>query len=71
MEIAPDYAQYMDEDDIAYGSASGSESKFGVNLGAGLQYDLTDKLSLNFEAKYQLISDFDQMMFGVGVAYKF
>lgn len=71
MEIDPDYAQYMDEDDITSGSASSSESKFGVNLGAGLQYDLTDKLSLNFEAKYQLISDFDQMMFGVGVAYKF
>lgn len=71
MEIDPDYAQYMDEDDIDYGNASGSESKFGVNLGAGLQYDLTDKLSLNFEAKYQLISDFDQMMFGVGIAYKF
>lgn len=71
IEIDPEYAQYLDEDDISYGSASGSESKFGVNLGAGLQYDLTDKLSLNVEAKYQLISDFDQMMLGVGVAYKF
>ena len=70
IEIDPEYAQYLDEDDY-YSSASGSESKFGVNLGAGLQYDLTDKLSLNVEAKYQLISDFDQMMFGVGIAYKF
>lgn len=66
-DLGPEYAQYLDEVE----SASASESKFGVNLGAGLQYDLTDKLSLNVEAKYQLISDFDQMMFGVGIAYKF
>ena len=48
-----------------------SESKFGVNLGGGIQYDLTDKLIFSAEAKYQLISDFDQAVFSVGVAYKF
>lgn len=58
-------------DDDADDSGSTTTSKFGANLGAGLQYDLTDKLSLNVEGKYQLISDFDQMVFSVGVAYKF
>lgn len=71
IEIDPEFAQYLDDDDITSGSASASESKFGINLGAGVQYDLTDKLILNVEAKYQLISDFDQMIFGVGIAYKF
>lgn len=48
-----------------------SESYFGLNLGAGLQYDLTDKLALNVEAKYQLVNLFDQLVLGVGVSYKF
>ena len=45
--------------------------RFGVNLGGGASYDLTDKLSLNFELKYQLISDFNQAVFSIGAAYKF
>ena len=58
---------YNDE----YGGGSSSTSKFGFNIGAGLQYDLTDKLSINLEGKYQIISDFDQPIFSVGLAYKF
>lgn len=45
--------------------------KFGVNLGAGVEYAISSNLSVNFELKYQLISDFNQAVFGVGVAYKF
>lgn len=48
-----------------------STGKFGVNLGAGIQYDITDKWAVNFELKYQLISDFNQAVFGIGIAYKF
>lgn len=50
---------------------SGSTGKFGVNLGAGIEYAITNRLSVSFEAKYQLISDYNQAVFGVGVAYKF
>lgn len=57
------------EGELASGSVS--ESKFGVNFGGGIQYNLTKNLVLNAEAKYQLISDFDQGVFSVGVAYKF
>lgn len=60
---------YFDDDDDDLGSWS--ESKFGLNVGGGLQYDLTDKLIFNAEAKYQFISDFDQFVFSVGLAYKF
>lgn len=63
-----DEKEYMDEDDW---SGSISTSKFGANLGAGVQYDINDKWAVNFEVKYQLISDFGQAVFGLGVAYKF
>lgn len=45
--------------------------KFGVNLGGGAQYDLTDNLMLNFEVKYSLVSDLDQCVISLGAAYKF
>lgn len=48
-----------------------SEGKFGVNLGGGVQYDINDNWAVNFEMKYQIIGDFDQAVFGFGVAYKF
>lgn len=51
--------------------ASASESKFGANLGAGAQYWLTESFALNFEAKYQLVSDFDRPVFSLGGVFKF
>ena len=50
---------------------SGSDGKFGVNLGAGMEFDLDKSWSLNFDNKYQLISDLDQAVFNFGVAYNF
>lgn len=59
----------------ANGSVTINESyntgKFGVNLGGGAQYDLTDNLMLNFEVKYSLVSDLDQCVISLGAAYKF
>lgn len=48
-----------------------STGKFGVNVGAGVQYELMENLVINLEGKYQIISDFNQAVFNVGVAYKF
>jgi outer membrane protein X len=53
------------------GNTSSSVSRFGVNLGAGIGYDLTGHLSVGFEAKYTLIADFDQFVPSINVAYKF
>lgn len=50
---------------------SSTTGKFGINLGAGAEYDLSDKFYVGVEAKYQLISDLDQMIFGIGLGYKF
>ncbi|WP_455674611.1 porin family protein [Phocaeicola sp.] len=48
-----------------------SKSKFGVNLGAGAEFDLNANWMMNFEIKYQIISDWDQGVFNLGFAYKF
>lgn len=50
---------------------SDSESKFGANLGGGVDYKLTDNIDLNLEIKYQLVSDFDRPVFSIGGAYRF
>lgn len=46
-------------------------TRLGVNAGGGAEMDITDKLMLNFELKYQFVSDFDQAIFNIGVAYMF
>lgn len=51
--------------------AGWSESKWGANLGGGIEFDLVDNLKLDFEAKYQLVSDMDQAIISVGISYKF
>lgn len=60
-----------DASEVTGETSSESEGRFGVNLGAGIQYDLSSKFAINFEVKYQLIKDFNQAVFGVGIAYKF
>lgn len=53
-------------------SASGaSTSDWGANLGCGIEYGLTEALSVGLEAKYQFASDLDQAIFNLGFTYKF
>ena len=49
----------------------GSDGRLAVNLGGGVEYELTKNLNVNAEAKYQIISNYNQLVPGVGVAYKF
>ena len=37
----------------------------------GAEFDITDELMMNFELKYQCVSDFDQAIFSIGLAYMF
>ena len=69
-DVWDDLDDYYD-DDWDSDDSSSSTGKFGINLGGGIQYNITDMVTVSFEAKYQLINDFDQMIFGFGVAYKF
>ena len=49
----------------------GSDGRLAVNLGGGAEYELTKDLSVNDELKYQIISNYNQLVLGVGVACKF
>ena len=58
--------------DLGIGAVFGASTrKFGVKLGAGMEFALDRNWSMNFEMKYQLISDLDQAVFNLGVAYSF
>ncbi|MDR1370104.1 MAG: porin family protein [Dysgonamonadaceae bacterium] len=50
---------------------SASETKFGINLGGGIQYDLTGKMFFKSELKYCIVSDFDQAVVSVGLGFRF
>ena len=53
-------------------SSTSSDGHFGANLGAGIEYDLSDSWKIGFETKYQIIGKgFSQVAFTVGAAYKF
>ena len=63
-----DWKDYMDEEGA---KIDDSASKFGVNLGGGVQYDITSNLVFNAEVKYSMVSDFDQCVIGLGLSYRF
>lgn len=50
---------------------SHSDGNLGVNLGGGFQYDLTEKLALNAEVKFQIIKNSNQGVISAGLLYKF
>lgn len=50
-------------------SHSESSGKIGLNLGAGLNYNITDRLSPYAELKF-VISDYDQLVAMIGMKYK-
>ena len=49
---------------------SASDSDIAFNLGGGIDYKLTDKLTLNAEAKYKICNGWDRALLSVGVAFK-
>jgi len=56
------------------GSESNTETRFGFNLGGGLDFPITETITLNFEARYKLVadSDFKNLYFiGLGAAFRF
>ncbi|GAA6464172.1 outer membrane protein [Bacteroides thetaiotaomicron] len=48
-----------------------NECRFGINLGAGAEFALPRNWAMNFEFRYQLVSDFDQGIINIGAAYRF
>lgn len=50
-------------------SASASASRIGINLLAGVNYPLSDMLTLVVEPRYSIVSDFGNFQVKVGVTY--
>ncbi|MCC8035058.1 MAG: porin family protein [Rikenellaceae bacterium] len=48
-----------------------NKTYFGANLGAGIEYDIAPNWLINFDLKYRIIKDYDQLVLGLGFAYRF
>jgi len=63
---------YDTSDDEDINTISGSGTTFGLNIGGGAEYRLTDQISVNFELKYRIgFDDFNRFIPSVGISYKF
>ena len=49
----------------------GEENHIGLNLGAGLEYELTEHFGVNLEYRHTIIRKVDQGVIGLGLNYKF
>lgn len=56
---------------VGVGYANCSKSKVLINAGAGVEYPITEKLSVGAEIKYQYMEHFGRLPISIGVAYKF
>ena len=65
------YGSWDDNYGMVEGDGTGSVSKFLLNVGAGIEYDITSKIAVNADIKYQYIKDFSRLPISIGVAYKF
>ncbi len=58
-----------------WGDAAGEKfddvNRLGLNLGAGVQYQLTENIGLTFEYRYTVMKKIDQSVLGFGANYKF
>lgn len=54
---------------LKIGGYSNSDSDFGFNIGAGLEYPISDGIKLNLEGKYQYVKDWDRPVISLGVAF--
>ena len=51
--------------------AKGEENHVGLNLGAGLEYELDEHWGVNLEYRHTIIRKVDQGVIGLGINYKF
>lgn len=45
--------------------------RFGLNAGVGVQYDISPEVYVDYEIKYQYVSDFDRCNMHIGICYRF
>ena len=49
----------------------GEENHIGLNLGAGIEYELNEHFGVNLEYRHTIIRKVDQGVIGLGLTYKF
>ena len=49
----------------------GEENHIGLNLGAGIEYELAEHFGMNLEYRHTIIRKVDQGVFSLGINYKF
>ena len=59
--------EFKDQSPVDYSD----KMRVGLNLGAGIQYDVEENLYVNAEMKYTYTNDFDRVNLLVGVGYRF
>ena len=55
----------------SYAGETINEGRFGLNAGAGMQYDITPNLYCNLEMRYQYVKDLGRGILQVGIGYRF
>ena len=53
------------------GGGSASDSEFGLNLGVGADFKLSDIWGISVEAKYKIGGEWSRLIIAAGVTYKF
>jgi outer membrane protein X len=66
-----DLFEDLDGFEIEGESTSSTETKLGVNLGAGIGYQVANNIGIGLELKYSVVSGFDQFVPTVNLTYKF
>jgi len=56
---------------IDYGLGGITDSNICVNLGAGIDYKLTDQFIFNAELKNKFVNNWNRLIFSAGITYKF
>jgi len=54
-----------------YSNKSSSDTNIGFNVGAGIEYYVSDNIKLNAEVKYQIVKDMNRPVISIGAAYCF
>ena len=80
LRLEPSFTYFLKKDNINmwdlgeygnYGGGSASNSEFGFNIGAGADFNLSEKFVINAELKYKVGGDWSRLLISAGVAYKF
>ena len=53
------------------GNAHDDINRFGMNLGAGAEYRITENIGIALEYRHTILKDIDQGVFTIGANYKF